>query len=874
MFGKTGGNKKAAGSEDLTHKPAPPTKSAEKNAPLDHRSSAGKFQNSDSAVIALIGGVDLQNPQDFSSGSSALLFQPTQNKWTSFQDMPEPRNYHAAVFYNGYIYVTGGYNPIQVASNEIISQKSVFRYSVQSKSWDRVADMRHARACHGMAVVNDKIMVVGGKDDSGEILQSVEVYNPASDSWLPYRNLPLPLMGSGVAFLDGLLYVAGGITTKKQVFTGTVPSEVLSHVYATDPDERIWMRRPSLPEPRAYSSALTIHHEIWLMGGLKPSPRDLTAYTNIGDVISYDSLRSRWQLRFRLPKPRHGVAVACTDDRIYVLGGMTCIDGTSLDDVDVFHRQRIVFLDCECLPKRVTGACAITMPYYGSGKLTEEAPKNVPPKKQPQKDIKSGGSSSVRLDRGDQSRRRDSASSYLDGDKDRSLDEVEVPASVRRRRKPLSPIDSRGEMDVPDGTSTEGWPPHRLPLEPDTFLGVNELKSRTPIAHPSLPRFYHYVAVAPTNDPHHGISPRVDSNYKHTKEVLGLRDTTGLPAFAKYLRRVKRIRDETLPVILTFGGVDPRDPLNYAIGRVVLHYHILKNRWDLCGMMPEPRSYHAVVLLNDVVYVTGGFDPETRKCGEVVASKATFAYNLEDMEWSRKADMGSARAAHSMVTCLGKLFVFGGRGRLGRALQSCEEYDPTSDAWKDGGTLPEPRTATGCCVLNDKIWLIGGMATETGELYRAVDRVDIYDPKGHSWSAGPTLRKPRAFPSVAVIGSTIWLLGGCYDNSEPGLPLVSLRDVDSLEDDCWVHKGCTVHSRHAAAVAVADTNIYVVGGTSSVLNGPLKRPEVYLQLDDSYGFPAEYPEAMTGIAAVSVPPKTTTFRSSSLTCMIKDELAE
>lgn len=301
---------------------------------------------------------------------------------------------------------------------------------------------------------------------------------------------------------------------------------------------------------------------------------------------------------------------------------------------------------------------------------------------------------------------------------------------------------------------------------------------------------------------------------------------------------------------------------------------MLKNRWDLCGMMPEPRSYHTAVLIGGTVYVSGGFDTETRKCGELVASKSTFAYDLDAMEWSQKADMISARAAHGAGHCQGKLYVFGGRGRLGRALESVEEYDPASDTWKECTPIEGPRMAMGCTVLADKIYLIGGMTPETGELYRAIDRVDVYDSKSHSWSEGPALPKPRAFPCAATVGEKLWLVGGCYDNSEPGLPLVSLRDVDVLEEDGWVHKGCTVHSRHAAAVAVADTNIYVIGGTSSMLNGPLKRPEVYLQLDDCYRFPAEYPEAMTGIAAVTVDPKTVTFRSKSLTCMIQERLAE
>lgn len=46
-----------------------------------------------------------------------------------------------------------------------------------------------------------------------------------------------------------------------------------------------------------------------------------------------------------------------------------------------------------------------------------------------------------------------------------------------------------------------------------------------------------------------------------------MRDAIGLPPFARKLRRVKKIQDDTIPVILTFGGLDPREPLNYANGK-------------------------------------------------------------------------------------------------------------------------------------------------------------------------------------------------------------------------------------------------------------------------------------------------------------------
>lgn len=85
----------------------------------------------------------------------------------------------------------------------------------------------------------------------------------------------------------------------------------------------------------------------------------------MSDVLAFDSLRGRWEFRFALKRPRHGVAAASADDRVYVFGGMTCLEGVSVDTVDVYHRQRLSFLDCECLPKSLTGTPAGLCTYIG-----------------------------------------------------------------------------------------------------------------------------------------------------------------------------------------------------------------------------------------------------------------------------------------------------------------------------------------------------------------------------------------------------------------------------------------------------------------------------------------------------------------------------
>ncbi|KAL1450269.1 hypothetical protein MTO96_028093 [Rhipicephalus appendiculatus] len=148
-------------------------------------SLVGKVQNSDSAVVVVLGGTDLQEPENTSAGKSTYVFKPQLNQWLAIQPLPEPRSYHAVVYYAGCIYVLGGCSPaVASKAGKARAQRSVFKFHVREQRWERAADMMHARACHGATVVHEKIMVVGGKDDKEEILNSVELYNPASDSWV------------------------------------------------------------------------------------------------------------------------------------------------------------------------------------------------------------------------------------------------------------------------------------------------------------------------------------------------------------------------------------------------------------------------------------------------------------------------------------------------------------------------------------------------------------------------------------------------------------------------------------------------------------------------------------------------------------------
>ena len=56
-------------------------------------------------------------------------------------------------------------------------------YDPQSNAWTELASMGTARMVHASAAVGSKLYVFGGSG-AGEDLHTVEVYDPASDSWV------------------------------------------------------------------------------------------------------------------------------------------------------------------------------------------------------------------------------------------------------------------------------------------------------------------------------------------------------------------------------------------------------------------------------------------------------------------------------------------------------------------------------------------------------------------------------------------------------------------------------------------------------------------------------------------------------------------
>ena len=124
----------------------------------------------DGKVYAFGGGSSLV---DWRPRPDAWVYDPANDSWAAIAPMPEPRLAGAAVTMGDYIYIAGGTG----------GSKALLRYDPEQDAWTSLAEMSEPREHTTATALGGKVYVLGGRWSGEGELNSVEVYDPASDSW-------------------------------------------------------------------------------------------------------------------------------------------------------------------------------------------------------------------------------------------------------------------------------------------------------------------------------------------------------------------------------------------------------------------------------------------------------------------------------------------------------------------------------------------------------------------------------------------------------------------------------------------------------------------------------------------------------------------
>jgi hypothetical protein len=106
--------------------------------------------------------------------------------------MPSPRSTHDAVVGGDKIYVVGGWS-LQGGGSEntdFLETALVFDLSRKDGRWQSFSTPPFRRRALAVASIKGKIYALGGLTDNGEIVKSVDLYDPATDAWSSGPDLP------------------------------------------------------------------------------------------------------------------------------------------------------------------------------------------------------------------------------------------------------------------------------------------------------------------------------------------------------------------------------------------------------------------------------------------------------------------------------------------------------------------------------------------------------------------------------------------------------------------------------------------------------------------------------------------------------------
>lgn len=200
--------------------------------------------------------------------------------------------------------------------------------------------------------------------------------------------------------------------------------------------------------------------------------------------------------------------------------------------------------------------------------------------------------------------------------------------------------------------------------------------------------------------------------------------------------------------------------------------------------------------------------------------------------WSSKAPLPTAR--FGLTTCVvdGKIYALGGgNAPYTPYLSNVEIYNPATDSWETGIPMPNARMGHAAAVVGGKVYVMGGAY---GALTSSAT-VDEFDPATGTWTTRAPMPNDRVFHCAGAVDGKIYIIGGCGSGWNVDGADVTDVDVYDPTSNTWTRKGKMRSPRAMAAAAVVNGKIYVFGGIVGSLSGsPVSTADMYDPATDTW----------------------------------------
>lgn len=216
--------------------------------------------------------------------------------------------------------------------------------------------------------------------------------------------------------------------------------------------------------------------------------------------------------------------------------------------------------------------------------------------------------------------------------------------------------------------------------------------------------------------------------------------------------------------------------------------------WETLPPTSTARQEVSYVQLGGKFYLAGGsalhevYDPVARTWGTL----EPLPKNLDHIQG---------------VTVSGKIYYIGGNvgGNLRGETDTVYIYDPATDSFTQGATMPQGRGAGGVAVFGSKIYYAGGLSD-----FEAQASFYAYDPTADSWAELPKMPHIRDHFHAAILGGKFYAIGGREAKINATIPFV---DAFDFKTQTWTTLDTSLPTeRGGFASAVLGNEILVIGG--------------------------------------------------------------
>lgn len=241
-------------------------------------------------------------------------------------------------------------------------------------------------------------------------------------------------------------------------------------------------------------------------------------------------------------------------------------------------------------------------------------------------------------------------------------------------------------------------------------------------------------------------------------------------------------------------------------------YDILLNKWKNLAGLPD-QGNHAAAEVGGKIYVISG---------DLSANTSTnFVYNPEINIWNTLAPMPIRRQHFGCGMVNNKIYIMGGITSFNDVPSSCtrknEVYDIATDSWAEKASVPTSRNNPAVVAMDSLIYVIGGAGTSSS-IWTLIKTVEYYNANTNKWETKKDLPAATFLPGAVVVNKKVVVLGG-QNASGVGVSSVYIYDPAT---DTWTQTTSLPKINVLGGIVAVSNKIYVIGGTESVsYNAPI-----------------------------------------------------